>query len=485
MFDQIKRLFRHSVVYGLGDMGGRIVSFLLLPIVLRYLTPEDYGTLEIFQVIKNLCLALLPIGLASSIFRYYFKASTSSERIRIVSNAFFVLLFIALGVFLFGSLAREWISLSLWNTTDLSLHVMVVSGTIALEILKVVPFALLRARERSFFFAAIQILNILGSLTLNIVFLVVFKLGILAILLGNLLGTCLVFGPLFPIFFENIRPRISLREILILLRYGAPVAVGSITFLLINSMDRFFIKHYCSMDELGIYALGFRFVSLLTMFLVNPFNYAWLPFALSIEKNENAKDVYAAVLTYFLFIGLFMLLTISLFTAEIIRLISPVSYWGDYHFVIVLGFAYLFFGIFNNVKIGISIREKTQYFMISSLCALAVNGILNVLLVPRFHLMGAAFSNLGAYLILFGVTLFFSQKMYLIVYEYGRIVKQFAVFLLVMLLVFLIHPEGTALRVGMKAGFLILFPVLLYLTGFFTKSEIQRVKSIVRYRTSS
>ena len=59
MFDQVKRLLKHSAVYGLGDMGGRIVSFLLIPIVLRFLSPEDYGILEIFQVLKNLCLAYL------------------------------------------------------------------------------------------------------------------------------------------------------------------------------------------------------------------------------------------------------------------------------------------------------------------------------------------------------------------------------------------------------------------------------------------
>jgi len=485
MFDKIKRLFKHSVIYGLGDMGGRIVSFLLIPIVLRFLAPEDYGILEIFQVLKNLCLALLPLGLASSIFRYYFKARDPEEQVRVISNAFFLLLLISVSLFAAGMLGRERISSLLWGTTDFSLHVMVVSGTIALEIVKVVPFALLRSKERSLFYAVVQIIHILSTLTLNIVFLVVFKLGIMAILLGGLAGTVLTFPLLIPTFYRSIRLRPDRSEMGRLLRYGLPVAVGSVTFLLINSMDRFFIKHYCGMEELGIYALGFRFVSILTIFLINPFNMAWLPFALSIEKDKNAKEVYANVLIYFLFLGLFMALLITLFTPEVVKLISPQSYWGNYHFVSILCVAYLFFGLFHNIKIGIAIKEKTQIFLITSLCALGVNALLNMLLVPRFHLAGAAFSNLGAYLTLFGMTFYFSQRIYAIVYNPWRIFMLATVFGFILALTFVVRIDSLALSLLVKTGLLACFPTALLLLGFFTKSEIRRFKSLLGQRVST
>ena len=478
MFEQIKRLFNHSVVYGLGEMGGRIVSLLLLPVVLRYLSPEDYGILEIFQVIKNLCIAFLPLGLASAVFRYYLKTQNPEEQTRVVSNAFLVLLTISTITFLVGLLKRSSISTLLWGSPEFSLHVLVVFGTITLEILKCIPFALLRAKEKSTFFAVVNVTQIILGLCLNILFLVVFKLGILAILLGNLLATIFVFLFLTPTIRKYIRLRFDIREIRRLLRFGAPVAVSSITFLLINSMDRFFIKYYCTPDELGMYALGFRFVSLLTIFLINPFNLAWLPFALSIEKNENAKDIYANVLIYFLLVGLVLALVIILFAPEVIRLMAPPSYWGSYRFLVFLVLAYLVFGLYQNVRIGISITEKTHYYLFGSFGALGVNFILNSLLVPRFHLLGAAWSNLGAYLTLFFVVFFLSMKTYFIRYDYRRIFLQSSVFFVILLLSLFVSGEPLVFRIAAKTFLLFLFPLSLYFFGFYTRAEVHRIKSL-------
>jgi len=482
MYEHIKRLLYHFVVYGLGNVAGRLVSFLLLPIVLRYLTPEDYGVLEIFQVLKNICIAFLPLGLASSIFRYYFKADDLSEKEEIVNTAFWLLLGFSLTFSLVCFFNKETLSVLLWGNRDYGPHVMVVAGTVALEIIKVVPFALYRAKERSKAYAALQLFHITSNLTLNIVFLVVFRMGIMAILLGGLLSTLMVILLLSPAYSPYLVPRIKSRDVKRLLRYGFPVAIVSLIFLLLNGIDRFFIKHFCSLDELGVYALGSRFSGLLNLFLITPFSLVWLPFALSLEKDPKHKEIYSTVLTYFLFLSCLLSLAIAMLTPEVIRIISPESYWGDYRFVILLTFSAIFFVLNRNLGIGISLKEKTEYHMFAAILALGINAGLNYLLVPILGINGAAISNMAAFVGMMVFTFMVSKRIYPIRYECRRILHLLLVFLAILFGSLSVSVESLGASILIKLLLIGCFPLCLYLTRFLKPMEIDRVKQILKSR---
>ena len=71
---QIQRLGKHAVIYGLGGLIQRIVAVLLLPLYTRYLTPEDYGSIEVLVALSAVVFALLRAGIQSSFFRFYFQA---------------------------------------------------------------------------------------------------------------------------------------------------------------------------------------------------------------------------------------------------------------------------------------------------------------------------------------------------------------------------------------------------------------------------
>jgi O-antigen/teichoic acid export membrane protein len=482
MKEHLKRLASHSIIYGMGDVVGRLVSFLLLPIVLRYLGPHDYGDLEIFRVLKNICVMLLPLGLESAIFRYYFKSTDPSEQGRILGTAFWVVAPLCTGFFLVSVLCRVQLSTLFWGTPELALHVTVVTGTICLEALKTLPMSLLRTKERSVFYSVVNVVNVVVNLGLNILFLVVFKLGVLAILLGGLCSALLIVLLVGPTFARYVLYGARQRYVVLMLKYGMPLAFVSLTFNLIGSLDRFFIQHFRSPEELGIYALGVRFVTLLNLLLITPFSLAWLPFAFSLEKESNSKGVYSSVLTYFLLIGLMMGLLICLLTPEVIRLISPEAYWGNYRFVVPLTLGTIALGVYRNVALGIALKEKTVLVMIAGLAALGTNIVLNYIFVPTFGVMGAAASNLIAYAVLALTTLGYAQRLYYIRYEYGRLLHQVLVFLAVLTISFRFQGYSLWVRTGLKLVLIGCFPVLLYVTGFFHRDELSAIRSSLARR---
>ena len=69
---QLRRLGKHSAIYGLGGLVSRIIAVLLLPVYTRYLSPSDYGTVETLIALATVIGIVLRMGITSAFFRFYF-----------------------------------------------------------------------------------------------------------------------------------------------------------------------------------------------------------------------------------------------------------------------------------------------------------------------------------------------------------------------------------------------------------------------------
>src|SRR5262245_62408302 len=92
MFDNIKRLGRHVIVYGFGHAGTRIVGFLLVPIYSRYLTPADYGVLALVTMFAQVLYTFMNMGQSSALFRTYFRHDAPEERQAVITRSLWLIL---------------------------------------------------------------------------------------------------------------------------------------------------------------------------------------------------------------------------------------------------------------------------------------------------------------------------------------------------------------------------------------------------------
>ena len=85
---RLKQLGRDSIVYGIGGMLAKSVSFFTLPIYTRIFTPADYGTIEMLLVLSNFLGAILVMGMDSAQSMYFFKYKIEGKaaQARIVSS---------------------------------------------------------------------------------------------------------------------------------------------------------------------------------------------------------------------------------------------------------------------------------------------------------------------------------------------------------------------------------------------------------------
>src|SRR3982751_263331 len=86
--DQLKRLGRHSAIYGLGGLVSRILATLLLPLYTHYLPPGSYGRVEIITAATAVLAIALQMGISSAFFRFYFDAKEYAEKLVVIRTSF-------------------------------------------------------------------------------------------------------------------------------------------------------------------------------------------------------------------------------------------------------------------------------------------------------------------------------------------------------------------------------------------------------------
>ncbi|MFQ5561637.1 MAG: polysaccharide biosynthesis C-terminal domain-containing protein [Nitrospinota bacterium] len=269
-------------------------------------------------------------------------------------------------------------------------------------------------------------------------------------------------------------------EIKKLLRYGLPLIFTNIAGILMNLSDRFFIKYYTGLGEVGIYNLGYQIGSVILVVLVSPFKLIWPATLLSVRHDKDAGEFYSRVMTYFVYAGLFLSLAVGVFATKIVELVGTREYLEAYRVIFIISLSYLLIGMSDVMHVGISIKRKTEYSMLIVSSAALVNLILNFLLVPPWGMMGAAMATILATIFMVYIKQIVVKKIYYIKYEWNRIFTMAAVAVGLYWTISMLGTEDIWYEIPLKLVFVTLFPVILYLSGFYQKIEVETLRSFVK-----
>ena len=479
IFRHIVELSRHSVIYGVAVLS-RVSAFVLLPLHTNYLTQYEYGILTLVLAFIGVTGVFYLYGINVSFLRYYVTEKDASRRKEIFSTCFLGIAGVAivLSVVIFlsaGPLAGLFL-----DDGALSRFMAFAAAILLFDALFALPQIALQAQKRPLLYVAVVFVNVGVNLGLNYLFLVRLGWAIDGVLAGTLAASVITFLILLPVLARNLRPVFSSPLYLRYVKFGAPYIASMLFIILIDLVDRFMLQKFLDAETVALYAANYKLGAAMAV-LVNAFRLAWHPFYLSLAEAEEAKRTFARVFTYFLLLTCGIFLAITLFIADIVRipigtttLIAP-QYWPGLSIVPVVLFAYMLMGAYVNFVPGIQIREKTIYSPVFIGAGLAVNVILNLILIPRWHIYGAAIATAAAYAVM-TVTLYVTvQKFYYIRYEWQRVAK----ILLATGLIFALH-QFYLQSVPVTSKFLLLgaYPAALYVIRFFEPAEWRKMKTI-------
>lgn len=475
MANQIKQLSKHVFIFGFGDYLKGIVAFLLIPVYTRYLTPADYGQLELLNMTLSILSVLAVQGIGAAFVRSYYlveKEMQTSDR-DLISTSYFYMALSALFVSALLYIFSGQYSMFLFGKNSApEIFVRIVAFTLCFQTIMQIPYQLLIAKMKSVKYIALSFTQFLLQVFLNIFFVTVLELGLKGVLLGNAISSFIVVIITFLLIRGHLDFKISKKILTDLLSFGLPLVMTSILTWVLSMSDRFLLQKLSSTQELGLYSLGSRFASILPLLVVTPFQNVWGTISIRIAAEDKAKETFKIITTYFFLVLCFIGIILIVWTPPGIKFIAGKEFWDAYRVVLPLVAAQITYGMLLISGLGIYLLKRTIFTPLAIGMGAIVNIAMNVMIIPRYGMVGAAFDSFIAYIVMNFLFYRIGQKLYYIPFEKIRLLKISSVFLVVSAFSF-VQCSHIGIDILFRSLLTLLFFASLIMIGFFEKQEIQ------------
>jgi len=470
----IKTLGKQSLIYGIGTILTRVVTFLLLPLYTNVFTTEEYGIVSLAYAFIGFVMIAYRYGMDSALMKYYIDAEGQDQKTyfttifsiqTLTSLLFSLFLILTAGffapIFLGGAYARL---------------MQLVAIILFFDALWMLPMLILRANEKPRQYILLSLLNVIMLMSFNIYFVVFKEMGITGVLVGNIIASGALLLATLPIIVRNFSFKTishsALREVL---KFGLPFFPAGIFTIIMELSDRYLLDWLADTSAVGLYSAGNK-LGMFGLLLVMGFNMGWTPYFLKTGKNNDAPQNFARVSTYFLGLVGFFIVIISIWISQVVQIkignttFFGEEFWSSTQVVPIILLGYYFFGLYVLQLPGVFMTKKTKWVPLFRGTGAALTILINILLIPIFGIIGAASAKAIAF---FGMSLsiyLFNRKHYPIPFFWRGIL-----FPVIFLLVIIIVPMGLLLKIFIS----ILYPVL-WLTLIANSLDRKRLMGIFK-----
>lgn len=477
----IKKLFSQTVIYGIGIVLNKAVSLILIPLYTYYFSTEELGLMNLIQSLWFFIILLYIYGTETSFIKKFIDAKNHTDKTQIYSTTLLLLtvtsiLFSVILYLIAPLLSKLFVFKQEQEATFL---LQVLSFLLFFDTLFRFPLLLLRAEMKPISYLLLNIISLIVNVSLNFVFILAFHYNIESIFYSYIISVFITFLIGLILTKRYLKLTFSFKRAIELIFYGNKFIYIGVFLLLIEISDRFFLKYYFDESVVGIYSTSYRLASVMGL-LIAAFKFSWTPYFLNLSSDSTNKEVVARVLTSYVYIGLFMFLLFSFYTEPVVSF----SLWGfsflNINFqpglviVPIILLSHFFSGLYSNMNVAPFFAEKTSYLLFSSFIGLIVNFGLNLLLIPYFSMIGAAFATLFTYIIMFLVIYYFSQQIYIIQYQW----KKLAILGLLAVICFSTHSLIKALIDYKSISLIVDFLLLGSYIAFSSKLGIAKLSAI-------
>jgi O-antigen/teichoic acid export membrane protein len=433
---------RHSMIYAVGTLLSKAVAFVMLPVYTRYLTPGDYGVMELIGMTLDIIAMIAGAGMAAGIFRYFHKAETEAERNAVVSTAMQMLAASYLGV---AAIAFAWsgtLSRVVFGNAVYGPLVRIGAETLAFQSLMMVSLAYIRVQHRSVGFVFANLSKLVLALSLNIYFVVFLGMGVRGVLLSTLISTAAVGLVLTGLVVREVGFAWSMQAGRNLFRYGVPLIGTQFATFIATFGDRYFLEHASNVAAVGIYTLAYQFGFMLSALGYTPLEMVWIPARFSIAKRVDRDDMFARTFVYLNVWFLSVAVGITLFIGDVLHVMTTPAFYSAAVLVPIILVAYVFQGWATIQDIGIHEAERTEFITVANWLSAATAVIGYVVLIPRYFALGAAIATVAAFAVRWAATYYFSQRLWHVRYRWTPVLRQVAIGVVVCVASILMPPAG-------------------------------------------
>ncbi len=400
-----KALLTGTIVYAIGNLGTKILTFLIVPFYTYYISTSDMGEYDLLITGVGLLSPIISLRISEATYNWMIKQTKSNE-VCIKATYNYLLKSCALSVIVVGIIGHIT---HIWNL-KLFLAILVLDPVLE------TTQKILRGLKNQKLFAASGIIYTGILVTLNFITVCVMKLGVTSLLVNTIISQLVSIALIFALEKRMRCLAVTVDKSTLLgtqkemLKYSMPLVPSTLSWWVMSVSDRYVVRFFLGSSFNGIYAIATKFPSVLQTFFVL-FNNAWTDMALANlhSKEENSKYVSSLFekMYMFSFSAIFCLIPIT-------KVVTQVILSSDYKIgSIYIGFLYLgaiFQGFSTFASVGYLQSKKTARAATSSLAGAIVNLLVDFILIKSVGLFAAALSTYAGFLVMWLVRMYDIRK---------------------------------------------------------------------------
>jgi O-antigen/teichoic acid export membrane protein len=464
---------KHAFIYGFGSILARSAALVLIPLYTSALKPADFGILEILFRTADIVNILIAAGVAIAIIRFYTLEDDPVAKKAVISTG--LISIFGIGTIIVGTLIleAEWLTRLVCQDTELVFLVRLMLVVCLMEALCVVPLAYAQARIKSIAFVAFSLFKFILSVSLNIFFVTGLGMGVKGVMTANVIAGIVsaILVTLWTIrqtglhFHTRLLPR--------LLKFSLPFIPGALFLFILNSADRFFLQRYATDAIVGLYGLGYRLGTMVSIVVQEPFGKIWAVYVFKIAKRDDYRTIYPAVFKLLTFSHAFVGLALSIYAPEVVKIVSSPDYFEACRIIPLITLSYLFWLASAYFDISFYIMGKTFYKPFLMGFGAIVVSLFYWWLIPLYDMYGAAWSTLLGFAFFAAATYLVANRIYPLKYDFFRFGMLIGLGVIVYLISTIDFGISFLFLLGLKLVLVCLFPLLLYLFKYFEEIELR------------
>jgi O-antigen/teichoic acid export membrane protein len=465
----VKKLLRHGSLYFIANVIVSFVNLLLIPLDTRLFTPDEYGTIVTITSATRVMVIFIGLYLDSAYNRFYheYKHDALLLRRHISTLYWFVMGWGALMVMLSLG-AVEWIIKP--GLPVCPVFVLAFISPLFTQ-LGMMSQAYLQQNHRSGLQVSVTLANLALNITVMLLAVGMFKAGMVGKFIGIFCGTGLSFllGAFILVREGYLRFTFSMPMLVESLRFSIPLIPNIAAGWIAGFSDRILLSMYGPLSETGIYNVGYSLGMGFMLFSQSIFMvYGPMIYAMMKQDPETARRRIERFVPYYLMLMLWFCFALSLFAREIVALLTPDQYAGAAAVVPVVLFAYFIGSQYQVAVTLLSFHKKTSIISTGAIIQALLNFGLNLIFVPIFAKMAAAWTTVIAMGFYATWMIYWSQKNFTIQINLRRIGIITAIMFgggLVFWGINSFIPDLLLLAITFKAGILLCTAIALWTLG--------------------
>ncbi len=404
--NKFKYLAKNTVLFTICSFGSKLITFFLVPLYTKVLSTSEYGIADLITTSVMLCGYLFTLDIESAVLR--FGIDKRENTASVLNFSLWIVLkgsiIFGVGVFVFSGLSNIGWPSYCYIYMFIYYFVSRVNGVLA---------NYLRAVDKVKFVAIGGLIATAATIGSNLIFLLVFGLGLSGYLLSLTIGS--VASTLYQVIAIDtplkriIQCKSEKTERTAMIKYSTPLIFNGVAWWINNSLDKYFITVLIGTAANGIYSIAYKIPTMMVM-VQSVFNQAWNLSAIKeFDRNDSDGFFGKTYNTYNACLVVFSSLLI-IFNKMIARFLFAYDFFEAWHYAPLLVVATLFSAMAGFIGSIFSAAKDSKIFAISTVSTAVINTIINSLLIPAMGIYGAAIGTLAAFILIWLIRLICSKR---------------------------------------------------------------------------